>query len=48
LGLDNENRGYLAKIAGEFPVSDGMPTAEDQVRRYEERIREFDRLLAAC
>jgi glycerol-3-phosphate dehydrogenase len=48
LGRDNENRGYLAKIAGEFPVCDGMPTAEDQLRRYEERIREFDRLLAAC
>jgi len=48
LGRDNENRGYLARIASDFPVCDGMQTPEDQVRKYEERISELDRLIAAC
>jgi glycerol-3-phosphate dehydrogenase len=48
LGLNNENRSYLATIARDFPVWNEMQTAEDQVRRYEERISEFDRLLESC
>ena len=48
LGLNNENRSYLETIARDFPVCNDKQTAEDQVRRYEERISEFDRLLESC
>jgi glycerol-3-phosphate dehydrogenase len=47
LGRESENRSHLVRIAEELP-SYGTQTAEDRVRQYEEEIRGFDQLLAAC
>src|SRR5439155_19118770 len=47
LGRESENRARLVRIAEELP-SYGTQTAEDRVRQYEEEIRNFDQLLAAC
>jgi len=48
LGRDNENREYIKRIAEELPSLNTAETAEDRVGRYEEKIRQFDQLLASC